>query len=94
MWKTLSTKHPQVLAGSSNKYQNWENQTLRSGCLMGICVYAWTHAERAARPGISISFLRSHITRYDAIQTVVNWYFGERREMAFGSLRRFRTPWN
>jgi predicted acyl esterase len=24
MWKTLSTKHTDVVAGSSNKYQNWE----------------------------------------------------------------------
>jgi predicted acyl esterase len=24
MWKTLSTKHPDVVVGSSNKYQNWE----------------------------------------------------------------------
>ena len=24
MWASLSTKHPEILAGSSNKYQNWE----------------------------------------------------------------------
>jgi len=24
MWATLTTKHPEVLTGSSNKYQNWE----------------------------------------------------------------------
>lgn len=33
-WDIMAEKHPDVTAGSTNKYQNWKSSTLKSGCLM------------------------------------------------------------
>ena len=54
----MFSEHPDVAAGSSNRYQNRRSSTRRSGCRRGTCACAWTRAGPGAHPGMSTTLMR------------------------------------
>ena len=58
-WKRMEEKQPDVMAGSSNKYQSWEVCDPRNGCRTAMSSCASTPAAVAARPAISSTGLRA-----------------------------------
>jgi len=52
-WKRMEQKQPDVMAGSTNKYQSWEICDPKSGCRMATCACASIHAAAAVRPASS-----------------------------------------
>ena len=53
-WDRMVSEHPDVLAGSTNKYQAWEAPDPRSGFPTATSAFGSTHAARAARPDSSM----------------------------------------
>ena len=57
-WETMARKHPDVVAGSTNLYQNWEVVTLKSGYRTATPACGWTVEAAGALPASSIRFRR------------------------------------
>ena len=69
-WQLMTSQHPDVAAGSTNKYQSWEVVDPESGCRTATSACVWIHGAAAARRETSII---SHRARQKIFYNCIEW---------------------